>query len=129
MSLKAGPFLWMAQAEVYNTLMPYFRSHGFTFASGACTGIAATLLTSGKSNHSLFKLPVLIVETSTCNITPTSSHAQYLRFVTAFILHEATMIPVDTLLLVDARLGVKCSCWKGISCRFFQWFHGAIEPL
>ena len=92
------------KTTVYNILMSYFRSHDITFASGAWTGIAATLLTGGRTIHSLFKLPVPIVETSTCNVTPTSSHAEYLRSVTVFILDEASMIPVHALSAIDTML-------------------------
>ena len=89
---------------IYNTLMSYCNSTNFKYAASAWTGIAATLLTGGRTIHSLFKLPVPIVETSTCNVTPTSSHADYLRSVDIYILDEASMIPSDALRAIDIML-------------------------
>ena len=89
---------------LYNTLIAYFRMHHIPFASSAWTGIAATLLTEGRTVHSLFKLPVPIIETSTCNVSPTSVHAQYLRERTVFIVDEASMVPKHALKAIDLML-------------------------
>lgn len=88
----------------YNTLITFFRSQGAKVASSAYTGIAATLLKGGRTVHNLFKLPVPILDTSVCNVKPTSSHADYLRSVSLFIIDEASMIPAAALHAIDNML-------------------------
>ena len=73
-------------------------------APSAWTGIAATLLSGGRTVHALFKLPVTILDTSVCNVTPTSSHAAFLRSVTMFIIDEASMVLGSALNAIDKML-------------------------
>ena len=89
---------------VYNTLISYCRSQGIKVAPSAWTGIAATLLSGGRTVHALFKLPVPILDTSVCNVTPTSSHAAFLRSVTMFIIDEASMVLGNALNAIDKML-------------------------
>jgi hypothetical protein len=89
---------------VYNTLIAYFRSQVVHVAPSAWTGIAGTLLTGGRTCHSLFKLPVPILDTSVCHVSPTSTHATYLRSITMFIIDEASMVPVHALSAIDNML-------------------------
>ena len=70
----------------------------------AWTGIAATLLYGGCILHSLFKLPVPILDTTTCNVKPTSKHAAILRSMIMFIVDEASMIPIHALNAIDKLL-------------------------
>ena len=51
---------------------------GVNVPASAWAGIAATFLSSGRTIHNLFKLPVPILDTSTCSVTPNSKHADYL---------------------------------------------------
>ena len=94
---------------VYNTLIAFCRGHYMSVASAAWTGIAATLLTGGQTIHSLFKLPVPLLDTSTCNITPTSRQADYLRSVDLILLDEASMIPTHALHAIDRTLRDVCN--------------------
>ena len=89
---------------VYNTLISLFRTRGITVAPSAWTGIAATLLSGGRTVHSLFKLPIPVDDTATCNVTPSSSHAEMLRSVTMFIVDEASMVPLHALTAIDKML-------------------------
>ncbi|KAK7089794.1 hypothetical protein V1264_024238 [Littorina saxatilis] len=89
---------------VYNTLISTCRSQHIKVAASAWTGIAATLLSGGRTVHNLFKLPVPILDTSTCNVSPTSSHAEYLRSVKLFIIDEASMVPANALKAIDNML-------------------------
>ena len=89
---------------VYNTLISFCRSQGIKVAPSAWTGIAATLLSGGRTVHALFKLPVPILDTSVCNVTPTSSHAAFLRSVTMFIIDEASMVLGSALNAIDKML-------------------------
>ena len=73
----------------------------FQVSAAAWTGIASTLLAGGQTLHTLFKLPVPIVETSTCNISPASKAAQQLRETQLFIIDEASMVPANALHAID----------------------------
>ena len=82
----------------------YLRQNGYRVSCAAWTGIAATLLTEGRTVHSLFKLPVPVVDTSSCNVSPTSEHANFLRNQNMFIIDEASMIPTHALNAIDRCL-------------------------
>ncbi|XP_065682370.1 uncharacterized protein LOC100211009 [Hydra vulgaris] len=77
----------------YNYLIAETRSRHIRTATAAWTGIAATLLKNGCTMHGLIKLPVPILETSTCNVTPNSIHGRFLRKISLYLLDEASMIP------------------------------------
>jgi hypothetical protein len=89
---------------VYNTLLACCRSQNIKVSPSAWTGIAAILLTGGRTCHSLFKLPVPILDTSVCHVSPTSVHAAFLRSVSMFIIDEASMVPVHALSAIDTLL-------------------------
>ena len=61
-------------------------------------------MTEGRTVHSLFKLPVPVVDTSSCNVSPTSEHANVLRNQNMFIIDEASMIPTHALNAIDRCL-------------------------
>ena len=71
---------------VFNKIASHLRHHNKTVACAAWTGIATTLMTSGRTVHNLFKLPVPVVDNSTCNVSPTSEQAATLRAVDLFIM-------------------------------------------
>ena len=58
----------------------------------------------GQTIHSLFKLPVPILDTNVCNISPVSKEAQKLREIDLIILDEASMIPTHALHAIDRLL-------------------------
>ena len=68
------------------------------------TGISAQLFSGGKTLHNLFKLPVPILDTSTCNVSPTSDHAATLRDLHLITMDEASIIPVHALCAIDLLL-------------------------
>ena len=82
---------------VCNTLTSVFRGTNQKAATAAWTGIAAQLLSGGRTLHSLFKLPVPILDTSICNVSPTTPHAAMLRDLCLIIVDEASMIPAHAL--------------------------------
>lgn len=103
----------------------------------AYTGIAATLLHRGQTVHSYFKLPVPVVDGSTCNISPTSPRAQDIANTSLFIINEELMIPKHALdaidiLLRDIHLYHKTMFFSverffflvEISAKYYQWFPG-----
>jgi hypothetical protein len=64
---------------LYNTLMNVVRGRHQIVVPVASTGIAATLLKGGRTYHSQFKLPVPLLDNSTCNMRPNSKDAEFLR--------------------------------------------------
>lgn len=66
----------------------------------AWSGIAATLMKGGKTFHSIFKLPIPLIETNVCNILPNSDQGN-IRRVKAFIIDKASMIPAYALNAID----------------------------
>ena len=107
----------------YNYLATAMHAKGHKVLTAVWTGIAATLLSCGRTVHSLFKLPVPLLDTSCCNITPTSNYAAMLREVSLFIVDEASMVPlhafnaIDRLLRditgIDIMFGGKVFLWGG----------------
>ncbi|XP_076064960.1 uncharacterized protein LOC143039002 [Oratosquilla oratoria] len=64
---------------LFNMINDYLVAQNVAVSTSAWTGIAATLLKNGKTLHSIFKLPVPLTETITCNIPPNSDQANILR--------------------------------------------------
>ena len=89
---------------VYKTLISYFRARHNMVDASVWTGIASNLLNGERMVHSLFKLPVPILDTSTCNVPPASVHADTLRYVTMFIIDEASMVHLHALAAINNML-------------------------
>ena len=92
------------KTALLNFIIYFAISRGFTVASSAWTGCAKELLHNGRTIHNLFKLPVPILETSSCNIRPDSPHAHYLRSLDLNIMDEASMIDVYASDAIDRML-------------------------
>ena len=88
----------------YNYLTVELCSRGYNVATAAWTGIATTLLIRGRTVHSLFKLPVPLLETSTCKISPTFKHAEYLCSTCLIIIDEASMVSIHAFNAIDRML-------------------------
>ena len=82
---------------VFNMLFAHLRHQNLKVACADWTGIATTLMICRRTVHSLFKLPIPVLENSTCNVSPTSHHAELLRVVDLFVVDEASMIPSHAL--------------------------------
>jgi hypothetical protein len=76
---------------VYNTICAKIRSQGKIILCVASSGIAAVLLSGGRTAHSRFKIPLNISESSTCNISMNSLQADLLRITNCVIWDEAIM--------------------------------------
>ena len=87
-----------------NYIIKVLQSRGMKVATCAWTGIAATLLEKGLTVHSLFRLPVPIIETSTCNIPPTSDKAAFLMEQDLIVCDEVSMVPKHALEAIDKAL-------------------------
>lgn len=89
---------------VFNSIVSAVLSRNLNVASCAWTGIAGNLIRLGRTVHRLFKLPVPILETSTCNVTPPSKQADFIRSLSIILLDEASMIPGHALSAIDRML-------------------------
>jgi len=63
------------KTSTYNYLAAAICTQCRKVATVAWTGIAATVLSDGRTVHSLFKLPVPLLDSSCCNISPTSNYS------------------------------------------------------
>jgi len=70
----------------------------------AFTGIAATLLSAGKTVHKTFGLPVPLFSDSTSTIKIQSKETIYLKEIDIFIWDEAPMTPRYALEIMDQTL-------------------------
>ena len=114
----------------YNHLVHELRGRRLNMATAAWIGIVATLLLGECTVHSLFKMPVPLLETSTCNVAPTSKVADMLRAQSLFIIDEALMLSLhafnalDNMLRgitgTDMILGGKVFLFGGDFVKFFQ---------
>ncbi|XP_028777507.1 uncharacterized protein LOC114734111 [Neltuma alba] len=78
-------FLW-------NALTSTIRSRGDIVLTVASSGIAATLLPSGRTAHSRFAIPLQVNEDSVCNIKQNSPLANLLQVTKLIIWDEAPMV-------------------------------------
>ena len=88
----------------YNYLVHELRGCNMMVIASAWVGIAATLLIGGYTVHSLFKLPVLLLDTSICNVKPTSKLADFLRKQSLFIIDVASMVSLNAMNALDKML-------------------------
>ena len=89
---------------VYNVLIVLLRSRRLTVLPVAWTGIAATLLKGGRTVHAQFKLPVPVVDDSTCFVSAASPLADELRAASLIVWDEVAMAPSHALDAIDRLL-------------------------
>ena len=77
---------------LYETLASRLRSAGRIVLCVASSGIAATLLTGGRTAHSRFKIPLCVDSSSTCSISINSDLSELIRNTALIIWDEAPMI-------------------------------------
>ena len=93
---------------LYRTLCYILRGEGKTVLPVAWTGIAASLLTGGRTSHSVFKLPVPLLDTSVSSMRAHSKQADLIRNAALIIWDEVSMVPKDALNVVDRLLKEIC---------------------
>src|SRR6266496_1113392 len=76
---------------IYSTLLGKVRLNGDIALAVASSGIAALLLSGGRTAHSCFKIPINIHEDSTCFIKHNSDLASLLQVTKLIIWDEAPM--------------------------------------
>ena len=77
---------------LWNALSFRFRSKGKIVINVASSGIASLLLPGGKTTHSMFAIPLVLVKDSCCLIEKDGKKAQLLTMASLIIWHEAPMI-------------------------------------
>ncbi|XP_020963893.1 uncharacterized protein LOC110265302 [Arachis ipaensis] len=90
---------------LYRAIIAYLRSKGYIVLVTASSGIAATLLPSGRIAHSRFKIPINPEPSSMCNISKQSDVAKLIWHTTAIIWNEAPMANKKTMESLDHTLG------------------------
>ncbi|GBM34040.1 hypothetical protein AVEN_162220-1 [Araneus ventricosus] len=95
---------------VYSTLLHAVRGKGDQAIAVASTGIEATLLSGGRTAHSIFKIPLTLNATSTCNLKPNTSEAKILLDAKVIVWDEAPMTHVHAFLAVDRLLKDLTKC-------------------
>ncbi|XP_061515602.1 uncharacterized protein LOC133393679 [Anopheles gambiae] len=85
-------------------ILAHVRRCGEIALATAASGIAALLLTGGKTVHSTFKLPLDLNNHSTCSITVQSKRAEMLRQTALIVWDEASMSSRFALEAVDRTL-------------------------
>ena len=94
---------------VYNTICHMLRGEGFIVLCVASSGIAALLLTGGRTAHFAFKIPVEgLNEESICSILKESQRAALLRMTRLIIWDEMTMQHRNAAEAVDRTLRDIC---------------------
>ncbi|XP_028802069.1 uncharacterized protein LOC114757240 [Neltuma alba] len=77
---------------VWNALTASIRARGGVVINVASSGIAATLLPSGRTAHSRFAIPIDINEDSMRNISQSSPLSELIRCAKLIIWDEAPMV-------------------------------------
>ncbi|GBO22796.1 hypothetical protein AVEN_157229-1 [Araneus ventricosus] len=95
---------------VYSTFLHTIRGRGDDVIPVASTGIAATLLIRGRTAHSVFKIPIDLNATSTCNLKPNTKEADMLLKTKLIVWDEAPMTYVHAFLAIDRLLQDLTKC-------------------
>lgn len=76
---------------MWKTLASAFRSKGHIILTVASSGITSLLLSEGRTAHSIFAIPILTLQNSTCNVLQGSELAELLKVTKLIIWDEAPM--------------------------------------
>ena len=89
---------------LYEALLAYARSLGHVAIAVASSGLAATLLTGGRTAHSTFGIPLQLSSTSVCAVSQQSEKATVLRQAALIVWDEAPMLHRYAFEAVDRLL-------------------------
>ncbi|GFU79470.1 ATP-dependent DNA helicase [Trichonephila clavipes] len=108
---ETGPCLLPEQKDIYNKILQRvelakIRKDRDVALAVASSGIAAKLLSSGRTAHSVFKLPLNLAseETSTCNISKNSTRGALLQQCKLIVWDKCTMSHKRALEVLDRCL-------------------------
>lgn len=94
---------------VLRTLIDYVRSQRKQFIATAFTGIAASLMPTGRTSHSVFKLPVPLLHNSNSSILPNTREARALIAADVIFWDEISMSPKYAPEVADRLLRSLCN--------------------
>ncbi|GBN02812.1 hypothetical protein AVEN_126565-1 [Araneus ventricosus] len=100
----------ICQSAFFSTLLHAVRGKGDQAIAVASTGIAAAFLSGGRTAHSIFKIPLTLNATSTCNLKPNTSEAKILLDAKVIVWDEAPVTHVHAFLAVDRLLKDLTKC-------------------
>ena len=89
---------------LWKTLIAYLRSQGKIVLAVASFGIAALLLLGGRTAHSRFQIPIIVIEESTYGIKQGTHAAELMTKVSLIIWDEALMAHRNCFEAVDHSL-------------------------
>lgn len=89
---------------LYNCIITHLRTSGTQPIAVAFSGIAASLLINGRTVHSMFKLPIPLNKTSSCNVRNGSNDMSILMKAKLLIWDEITLSHVHAVSAVDRFL-------------------------
>ncbi|XP_071687467.1 uncharacterized protein [Rutidosis leptorrhynchoides] len=89
---------------VWKTLAAAVRARGDIVINVVSSGIAALLLTGGRTAHSRFAIPINVLEDSFCNIQPDSELAALLNKEKLIIWDEAPMMHIHCFEAFDRTM-------------------------
>lgn len=89
---------------IYKCILHSLRGETKIVLPVAWTGIAATLLEGGRTAHSIFKLPIPMLENSVSSLRPNSTEADNLRKAHLIVWDEVSMVPRLAITVVNKLL-------------------------
>ncbi|KAF5473492.1 hypothetical protein F2P56_010100 [Juglans regia] len=89
---------------LYKALLAEIRSKHIIALATASSGVAASILPGGRTEHSRFKIPLNIEKNSTCNVSKQGNLAKLLRLAKLIIWDEAPMSGKHSIEAVDKML-------------------------
>lgn len=95
---------------LYRTLIHCMRGRGKIVLPAASTGIAANLLSGGRTFHSLFRLGIPITETTVSGIRLNSTDADLIKIAVLIIIDECTMASCHAIDAIDRFLRDLMDC-------------------
>ncbi|GBM98286.1 hypothetical protein AVEN_42733-1 [Araneus ventricosus] len=97
-------------SKTFVTLLHAITGKGDQAIVVASTGIEATLLSGCRTAHSIFKIPLILNATLTCNLEPNTSEAKLLLDAKVIVWNEASMTHIHAFLVVDRLLKDLTKC-------------------
>lgn len=79
------------KTHTINLILDTVRSKSLIALATALSGIAATLLTNGRTLHSRCKIPLILHEDSTCNVSPNDAAGKLLKKAALIVIDEISM--------------------------------------
>ncbi|GBN45334.1 hypothetical protein AVEN_233025-1 [Araneus ventricosus] len=96
-TFSVNAFAGSGKSFLFNALIRSVRGLGEIVVPMAWTGIAAIILEGGRTAHSRLKLPVSILDNSSCRIRHNTEDGRFLKAAKLIIWNECTMTPHHAL--------------------------------